>query len=415
MVVYVINKQGKPLMPCTPRKASKLLKDGKAKVVKKTPFTIKLLFGCGTSTQNLTLGVDTGSGKIGSSAVKDNGDVIYLSEVEIRNDISDKLKQRSKYRRNRRNRKTRYREARWLNRKNSIKKDRFSPTMTSKINSHLKEIKFVQTILPISKIILETATFDPHALKNPAVLSNKWLYQKGINYGFANTKAYVLNRDNHTCQHCKGKSKDSKLEVHHIVFRRNGGSDEAINLITLCKTHHDDLHSGNITLKGGKVKGHLKHATQMNSIRVQLLRSLPFAEETFGFVTKEHRQLLNLPKEHYMDAVAIASRGNEVQFKTNVVLFKKCVSDGDYQQSKGIRSEQRIPTGKIQGFRKFDKVRYLGSDYFIKCRMSTGYAILMDAKGTKVTLKPIPKFSKMERIQARKSWIISQETIQNIS
>lgn len=414
-MVYVINCDGKVLMPCASAIARLLLKQGKAKCMKRTPFTIKLLYLATSYTQNITLGIDTGSGKIGSSAVKDNGDVIYMSQVEIRNDISDKLKQRSKCRRNRRNRKTRYRKARWLNRKNSDKNDRFSPTMTSKINSHLREIKFVQTILPISKIILETATFDPHALKNPAVLTNRWLYQKGINYGFANTKAYVLDRDNHTCQHCKGKSKDSKLEVHHIVFRRNGGSDEASNLITLCKTHHDDLHSGNIALKGGKTKGHLKHATQMNSIRVQLLRLLPSAEETFGFVTKEHRQLLNLPKEHYMDAVVIASQGNAVNFKTNVILFKRCICDGDHQQSKGVRSEQRIPTGKIQGFRKFDKVKYLGSEYFIKGRMSTGYAILMDSKGLKVTLKPIPKFSKMERIQARKSWIISQKIIQSIS
>ena len=414
-MVYVINFDNTPLMPCTSVIARLLLSQGKAKCIKRTPFTIKLLYQATKYTQPITLGIDTGSSKIGSSAVKDNGDVIYLSEVEIRNDISEKLKQRSKYRRNRRNRKTRYRKARWLNRKNSIKKDRFSPTMTSKINSHLKEIKYVQTMLPVSRIILETATFDPHALKNPAVLSKKWLYQKGINYGFANTKAYVLDRDNHTCQYCKGKSKDSKLEVHHIVFRRNNGSDEPENLICLCKTCHDQLHDGNITLKGGKAKGHLNHATQMNSIRTQLLRILPDAEETFGFVTKEHRQLLKLTKEHYMDAVAIASQGDKVNFKTNVVLFKKCVPDGDYQQSKGIRSEQRIPTGKIQGFRKFDKVRYLGHEYFIKGRMNTGYAILMDSKGAKVALKPIPKFNKMERIQARNSWIISQETIQNIS
>ncbi|MDR3550832.1 MAG: RNA-guided endonuclease IscB [Candidatus Babeliales bacterium] len=414
-MVYVVNYDGNPLMPCTSVITRLLLKQGKAKCLKRTPFTIKLLYPTTNYTQRITLGVDTGSSKIGSSAVKDNGDVVYMSEIEIRNDISDKLKQRSKYRRNRRNRKTRYRKARWLNRKNSIKNDRFSPTMTSKINSHLKETKFVESILPITKIILETATFDPHALKNPAVLTNKWLYQKGINYGFANTKAYILDRDNYTCQHCKGKSRDSKLEVHHIVFRRNGGSDEASNLKTLCKTCHDGVHSGDITLKGGKTKGQLKHATQMNSIRVQLLRVLPDAEEIFGFVTKEHRQLLNLPKEHYMDAVAIAGQGNEVNFRTNFVLFKKCVSDGDYQQFKGTRSEQRIPTGKIQGFRKFDRIRYLGAEYFIKGRMSTGYAILMDAKGAKAVLKPIPKFSKMERVQARKSWIISQEIIQNIS
>ncbi len=398
-------------MPCKPVIARLLLKQHKAKVIKKCPFTIKLLYKTKTEyTQPLILGIDTGSSKIGSAVVDGNNNVLYLSQIEVRNDITDKMKQRAKYRRNRRNRKTRYRKPRWLNRKNSIKKDRFSPTMISKINSHLKEIKFVKSILPITNIILETATFDPHALKNPAVLYNKWLYQKGINYGFANTKAYVLNRDNYTCQYCKGKSKDSKLEVHHIIFRCYGGSDESENLITLCKTCHDKLHAEKINLKrNGKVKGQLKHATQMNSIRQQLLRLLPEAVETFGFITKEHRQLMELQKEHYYDAVAIACLKNIENTGLIDVNFKS-----DFQQTKGVRSEQRIITGKIRGFRKFDKVKYQGKEYFIKGRMSTGYAILMDIAGNKIDLKPIPKFDKMERIQARKSWIISQETIQNI-
>ena len=415
-MVYVINYDGKPLMPCKPVIARLLLKNGKAKVIRRTPFTIKLLYQATSYTQPLTLGIDTGSSKVGSSVVNNKNEVVYLSQIEIRNDITDKMKQRAKYRRNRRNRKTRYRKARWLNRKNSIKKDRFSPTMTSKINSHLKEIKFVKSVLPITKIILETATFDPHLMKNPMLYNEKyrhWGYQKGINYGFANTKAYVLNRDNYTCQYCKGKNKDSKLEVHHIIFRSNGGSDEESNLITLCKTCHDNLHEGKILLKkNGKVKGQLKHATQMNSIRQQLLKVLPEVEETFGFMTKEHRQLMDLPKEHYYDAVAIACLDNiqndgliSVDFKTKNIIFKKCVADGDYQQTKGVRSEQRIPTGKIQGFRKFDKVIYLGKEYFIKGRMSTGYAILMDIEGNKVNLKPIPKFSKMERVSARKTVI----------
>ena len=163
--------------------------------------------------------------------------------------------------------------------------------------------------------------------------------------------------------------------------------------------------------KNGKRKGQLKHTTQMNSIQTQLLKLFPDAKETFGFITKEHRQLMSLPKEHYTDAVVIASQGQDVDFKTQIVLLKKCVSSGDYQQTKGIRSEQRIPTGKIQGFRKFDKVRYSGNDYFIKGRMSTGYAILMDIEGVKLTLKPIPKFNRMERISARKSWIIHRKTI----
>ena len=420
-MVYVINIDNTPLMPCTSVIARLLLKQGKAKCIKRTPFTIKLTYEATMYTQDLTLGIDTGSGNIGSAVVNVKNEVIYLSQIEIRNDIAGKMKQRSKYRRNRRNRKTRYRKARGLNRKNSIKKDRFSPTMISKINSHLKEINYIQSILPITRTILETATFDTHALKNPEVLKNKWLYQKGINYGFANTKAYVLTRDNYTCQHCKGKTKDSKLEVHHIVFRRNNGSNEESNLITLCKTCHDGLHDGTIILKKtGKVKNQLKHATQMNSIRVQLLRVLSYAEETFGYITKEHRQIMNLPKEHYMDAVAIASQGNQVTFKTSQVLFKKCVSDGDYQKSKGIRSEQKIPTCKIQGFRKFDKVKYLGNEYFIKGRMSTGFCVLMDITGNKIIFTDAPKGMKtakminLQRINSRTSLIIQEKPLQFI-
>ena len=413
MVVYVINKDGKPLMPTTPARAKKKLKRGLAKVVRRAPFTIKLLYETTEYTQPLTHGLDTGSSKIGSAVVDSQGNVIYASEVEVRNDIAGKMAQRSKYRRNRRSRKTRYREARWLYRKNSIKNGRFSPTMASKINAHLKEIAFVRSILPVTDLIIETSTFDPHALKNPAVLENKWLYQKGANYGYANTKAYVLSRDRHTCQHCKGRAKKKKLEVHHIKFKSEQGSDESENLITLCKPCHEKVHEHKIIIAGGKAKGNLNHATQMNSIRIQLLARLG-CEETFGFVTKEHRQLMNLPKEHCIDAAVIASRGNNVTFKTDNIIYKRCVADGDYQQTKGIRSEQAIPTGKIQGYRKYDKVNYLGSEYFIKGRMSSGYAVLMDIHGKKAELKPIPKFTKMQRASARKSWIIQAETIQNI-
>jgi hypothetical protein len=414
-MVYVIHKNGYPLMPCSNYVARLLLDQVKAKCIRRTPFTIKLLNDSKSFTQNITLGIDTGSSKIGSAAVKDNGDVLYISEIEIRNDIPEKMKQRSKYRRNRRNRKTRYRQARFNNRKNSIKNNRFSPTMISKISSHFKEIRFVKSILPISKLIIETGNFDPHALKNPNVKIDKELYQKGANYGFANTKAYVLDRDEYVCQNCKGKSKDSSLHVHHIIFRSNGGSDEQENLITLCKTCHDSLHKGEIILKGkGKKKGSLKHSTQMNSIRKQLLLSLSEAKETFGYITKENRQLLNLPKEHYVDAVVIASQGNDINFIDNNIVTKKCVSDGDYQLSKGIRSEQIIPVKKIQGFRKFDKIKYLGNEYFIKGRMSSGYCILMDIFGKKIDLKPIPKFSKIERVSSRKTWIMKQRVIASI-
>ena len=417
-MVYVLNKDGQPLMPTNRHgKVKHLLKMGKAKVVRKCPFTIKLLYDSTNHTQSLTLGVDTGSGTLGTAVSDDNGNIIYMSKVIVRNDITDKMKQRLGYRRNR---KTRYRKARFLNRKNSIKTDRFSPTMISKFHSHTKEIEYIKSILPITQLVLETAQFDTHLMKNSLLALDTvkhWGYQKGINYGFENTKAMVLNRDNYTCQYCKGKHKDSKLEVHHIIFRSQGGSDEESNLITLCNTCHTNLHNGKINLKlKGKKKGTLKYATQMNSIRCQLLKRYPNAIETFGMVTKANRLAIGIPKDHHLDACVIASGTKPITIKTNLLYLKKSVSKGDYQQSKGIRSEQPITTGKICGFRKFDKVKYFGKEYFIKGRMSTGYAILMDIEGNKIDFSHMlkgyktPKLSNCKRIASRKTTLCMQVT-----
>ncbi len=414
-MVYVISQENKPLMPCNNVIARLLLKQGKAKVKKREPFTIKLTYETTNYTQNLILGVDTGSGTIGTAVAKKNSDIVYMSEVSVRNDITDKMTKRAKYRRNRRSRKTRYRKAKWLNRANSIRNDRFSPTMQSKLHSHVKEIEYIKSILPITELVFETGQFDTHLMKNPSLSNSKikhWGYQRGTNYGFENTKAMVLNRDNYTCQNCKGKHKDSKLEVHHIVFRSQGGSDEENNLITLCHTCHKDLHSGKISPKlSGKTKGNLKYATQMNSIRKQLFRLYPNAIETFGYVTKANRLNLGVDKKHYYDACTIATQGKPFIVKSNLYK-KKCVSDGDFQKTKGIRSKQPIITDKICGFRKFDKVRYFGKDYFIKGRMSTGYAILMDIDGNKIDFSSMPKglktpkLSNCKRITARSSQMI---------
>ena len=415
-MVYVISQDGKPLMPCSNVIARLLLKNGKAKVKKREPFTIKLTYKTTDYTQNLILGVDTGSGTLGSAVVRDNGDIVYMSEVTVRNDIADKMTRRAMYRRNRRNRKTRYRKARWLNRSNSMRNDRFSPTMQSKLHSHVKEIEYIRSILPITEMVFETGQFDTHLMKNPALANpavKHWGYQKGINYGFENTRAMVLCRDNYTCYYCKGRHKDSRLEVHHIVFRSQGGSDEESNLITLCYTCHKDLHDGKIRLRSsGKRKGNLKYATQMNMIRKQLFRIYPDAVETFGYVTKANRQHLGMNKEHFYDACTIASQGNP--FVIRCPLYKKkCVSDGDFQKTKGIRSEQPITTEKICGFRKFDKVRYFGRDYFIKGRQSTGYAFLMDIDGRKADFSTMPrgfktpKMRNFKRIGARSTWMVT--------
>ena len=417
-MVYVISKDGQPLMPTTRHgKIRHLLKDGRAKVIRRCPFTIKLLYESTTYTQDLTIGQDTGSGTHGNAVYDNNRTIVYMSKVIVRNDITDRMTQRSKYRRNRRSRKTRYRKPRFSNRKSSIRQDRFSPTMRSKTHSHLREISFIKSILPVSNVVLEMGQFDPHLMKNPALANEKirhWGYQKGINYGFENTKAMVLSRDGYECQHCKGRHKDSKLEVHHIIFKSQGGSDEADNLVTLCHTCHKALHDGKINPGfKGKRKGTLKFATQMNSIRKQLLKNMPDAIETFGMVTKANRLSLGLEKDHHLDACVIASGGKPFTVATDVMYVKKDIPKGDFQKTKGIRSEQPITTGKIQGFKKFDKVRYLGHEYFIKGRMSTGYAILMDIEGNKIDFSSMPKgmktpkLSNCKRLAARSSQMIS--------
>lgn len=422
-MVYVIGQNGQPLMPTNRHgKVKHLLKSGKAKVVRRCPFTIKLLYRSTNYTQNLTLGVDTGSGTIGTAVVKDNGNVVYMSKVIIRNDITDKMTRRASYRRNRRNRKTRYHKPRFLNRRNSIKTDRFSPTMISKFHSHIKEIEYIKLILPITTLVLETGQFDTHLMKNPMLVNEKvrhWGYQRGTNYGFENTKAMVLNRDEYKCQICKGKHKDSKLEVHHIIFRSQGGSDEANNLITLCHTCHNALHEGKISPNfKGKKKGQLKYATQMNSIRCQLLKHYPDAIETFGMVTKANRLSLGIEKDHHLDACVVASGGKPFTFATDIVFVKRDVAEGDYRQTRGIHSEQSIPTSKIQGFRKFDKVKYFGKEYFIKGRMSKGgYVFLMDIEGNKVDFSFMPRGMKTPklcnciRVTARNSVLVDKVAV----
>lgn len=419
-MVYVITQDGTPLMPCSNVIARLLLKQGKAKVKRREPFTIKLTYETTTYTQTLTLGVDTGSGTLGTAAAKDNGDIVYMSEVTVRNDITKKMSQRSKYRRNRRNRKTRYRKARFMNRRNSIKDGRFSPTMRSKLHGHVKEVEYIHSILPITTMVFETSQFDTHLMKNPALADPKirpWGYQKGPNYGYENTKAMVLNRDDYTCQHCHGRRGNRRLEVHHIIYRSQGGSDESDNLITVCHSCHRDIHDGKIVLNlQGKSKGTLKFATQMNFIRKRLLTIYPGAVETFGYVTKANRQQLDMEKEHFIDACVIASRGT--RFTVKSLLYKKrCIPVGDFQKTKGVRSEQPIVTEKIQGFCKFDKVRYMGEEYFIKGRMSSGYAVLMDLQGKKADFSDMPKgyktpkLSNLKRLGARSSWMVTSEEV----
>lgn len=372
MFVYVLNQSKDPLMTCSPAKARHLLRDGKAKVIKRTPFTIKLLWDCENYIQKIIAGMDTGSKTIGCAAVA-NGKVVYQSEVQIRQDVSKKMQRRSIYRRKRRGRKTRYRKCRRQNRASMRKNGRLAPSIKSKVDSHLREKKFVESILPISKWKVETASFDIHSISNPNV--GKWGYQNGSQKGFYNVKAYVLHRDGYQCRECK--TKKSKLYVHHIIFKSQGGTNTPDNLITLCASCHDKVHCGGFEIKGRKSK--TKHATEMGIVKSQLEKQFGSFEQTFGYETKFKReQVLKLPKTHYYDAVSVCCEDDEIVDLDDTVYFKKHVSAGDYQQTKGVRSEKRIPTGKLFGLRKFDLIQTTKGVGFVKGKRSDGRFAICD-------------------------------------
>lgn len=402
MLVYVLRQNGQPFMP-TERfgKVRRLLKEGKAKVVRREPFTIRLLYEPETDiVQECYCGVDTGSRHIGV-AVVGNDKVLYQSQTELRNDIKKKMDRRRAFRQNRRSRKTRYRKPRFLNRRNYIREDRLPPSVKHEVQAHIDEIKFCKRILPIKdeNIILEVSQFDTALTKTPSLINERvrhWGYQKGFNYGHSSRRKAVLHRDNYTCQ-CCGK-KNCRLEVHHIEFRSNGGTDDEENLITLCEDCHKGVHAGTIVLnKKPKKSKNLKYATHMSIIRSRLLKKYPNAIETFGFVTNENRNHLKLKKDHYIDACVIASGGMEFK-PLDVIFYKRRVSKGDYKLARGARGEQKLPTGKIYGFRKFDKVEYFGKEYFIKGRISCGLAVLMNIFNKKIDFCFMPKGLKTPKL-----------------
>lgn len=398
-MVYVLNKQGKPLMPCKEAKARKLLKQNKAKIVNYEPFTIKLLFDCENQTQDISLGIDAGSKHIGISATTEK-QVLYEADVELRNDIVDKLSSRRAARRTRRNR-LRYRPARFNNRVHSKHKGWLAPSVEQKINTHIQVIQRLYEILPITKLIIETAQFDIQKINNPEISGEE--YQQGDQLGFWNVREYVLFRDNHECQCCHGKSKDNVLNVHHIESRKTGGNTPN-NLITLCETCHKAYHKGEVELKLKRGKSY-RDAAFMGIMRKTLLLRLKQTYtnvyETFGYITKNTRIENGLPKEHYIDARCIS--GNPLAEPLEYYLYQKCVRRQNRKMTKdkflkgGIKQNNQL-IGDVFGFKLFDTVEYQNKQYFVFSKRKSGFLDIRNLDGEKVNNRSIG-YKKLKRIK----------------
>ena len=396
-------------MPCKSSKARKLLKQGKAEIVKTEPFTIQLLHGSSGYKQEITLGVDAGSKIIGLSATTESKE-LYSAEVQLRNDIVDLLSTRRQNRRTRRNR-LRYRKPRFLNRVKSKNKGWLAPSIENKIKTHLTIVSNVYKILPISKVIVEVASFDIQKIKNPNISGTD--YQHGEQMDFWNVREYVLFRDGHKCHGKKG-CKNKILNIHHIESRKTGG-DTPSNLITLCEECHEDYHKGKLelNLKRGQT---FRNASFMGIMRWSFYNRLkeqyPNVSLTYGYITKNTRIRNELPKEHRVDALCIS--GNPQVKRLDYFYFSKKVRCHNRQIHKanilkGGDKKLNQAQFEVKGFRLFDKIQYQDKLYYIFGRRNSGFFDIRTLDGTKVN-KGSVNCKSFKLIERRKSLLTERRT-----
>ena len=354
-MLYIQSIDGAPLMPCSEAKARHLLKQHRARRVRNTPFTIRLKSVVDGHVQPVSLGVDPGYRHIGRSATTD-GHVLFEAVAECRTDIPKLMEKRRSLRNGRRHRKTRYREQRFNNRVHSKHRGWLAPSVEQRIGYHIRLIEFVCELLPVSRIVVEEAMFDIHKIENPDVEGVG--YQYGPQYGFENVKEYVRCRDGYKCRKCRSKT---HLEVHHIIQRKDGGTNHRDNLVTLCHDCHAALHRGEFTLQ--KPKGGYKDPAFMNQMRNKLVERLKakygkMVHTTFGYLTRIERTAAGLPKDHNTDARTIS--GNP-EAKPNGIVWRitkhRCHRRNLHREvpgKGGIRQSKR-PLYKVQGFRLHDK------------------------------------------------------------
>lgn len=394
MRVFVLNMRGEPLMPCSQRKARILLKENKAKIYKYNPFTIQLCYVTGEAKQCCNIGVDTGSKYIGL-AITSESKVFFKGVIELRQDVKFNLDTRRIYRRDRRNRKTRYRKARFLNRKRNDKW--LPPSLQNRINHTFRWIDEFSKLLPNPTLCIEVGKFDVAKMINPNIQGVD--YQQGQSYGFYDKRYFVFARDNYTCQ-CCGKSKDKILQTHHIIYRNNGGTDRVDNLITICT----DCHTFANHQKGGvlykwqeqhkKVKQY-KEPTFMNILRKRIFTKYPNAIITYGSETTPKRKNIGLEKTHYNDAIVISGITNIKENPNEWLLIKQFRKKKRSLHEATARKGRKKPnytqkrnsknTPYYKGFYLNDKVNIFGQIGYITGFSNSG-AYIKNSQNEYITL-----------------------------
>lgn len=369
--VLVLFADGTEAMPCHPARARQLLDADKAAVYRHQPFTIILTDREDGETQNVSLQVDPGSQKTGLALVghfENENRLIWAANLEHRGDqIKEAIRKRREARRNRRSRKTRYRECRFNNRKNS--NGELPPSVQSRVDNIREWAKRLKNWCPVSQVKCETVKFDTQKIQNPEISDDE--YQQGTLQGYE-MREYLLQKFNHSCVYC-GVT-DVSLELDHVKPRSRGGSDRVSNLVVSCvdcnqKKGNRSVESfveDNQKLKWIQERQDesLKDAGVMNSIRWKIGEALEqiglSVSYHSGSKTKHNRTKQNYKKNHWIDAACVGEQNVYIPDSYRVLQIE-AKGRGDRQMCRmdknGFPRSSAKQHKRVDGFQTGDFVR----------------------------------------------------------
>jgi 5-methylcytosine-specific restriction endonuclease McrA len=365
--VFVLDTEKRPLSPCHPARARKLLTEGKAAVFRRYPFTI-ILKRVVTDAQpdSLRLKIDPGSKTTGLAIVNDrSGAVLWAAELHHRGQrIHDRLLARRALRRSRRQRHTRYRQARFANRRR--REGWLPPSLQSRVQNVLTWISRLRRLTPVVALSQELVKFDTQALRYPEISGIE--YQQGALAGYE-IREYLLEKWWRRCAYCGAEG--VALEVEHIVPKTRGGSNRVSNLTLACHPGNDAKGKRTAAEFGHpeiqqKARRPLKDAEAVNASRWALYSrlvttGLPIEVGT-GERTKWNRTQRDLPKTHWLDAACVgASTPTTLHVRGIVPLAIQAMGRESRQMCRmdryGFPHTSAKAAQNVQGFQTGDIVR----------------------------------------------------------
>lgn len=366
--IFVIDSSKQPLSPCHPSVARKLLTSGQAAVFRRYPFTIILKKEVIATPQPIEIKIDPGSQTTGIALVQGNK-VIFGAELTHRGQaIKASLESRRILRLGRRNRHTRYRPARFLNR--ARPKGWLAPTLTHRVLTTLTWVNKFIRLAPISSIAFELVRFDLQQMENPEISGIE--YQQGTLSGYE-VREYLLEKWDRKCAYCE--TENISLQIEHIHPKSKGGSNRISNLCLACE--HCNIKKGTQDIKVflakkpdvlkkvlAQAKRPLKDAAAVNSTRWALFNALKTTGLTVttgsGGRTKFNRSRLNLPKIHWLDAACIGEV-DTLEVLTKKPLLIKATGHGSRQMCRTDKfgfPSRYVPRFKfVKGFQTGDIVK----------------------------------------------------------